>query len=357
MVKLYTWTTPNGRKISIMLEELGIPYEVEFVDIGQDQQFEPGFLAVAPNNKIPAILDDEAPDGPLSIFESGAILTYLAAKHGRFLAPSGAARWKAQEWLYWQVGGLGPMLGQAAFFAVRSPEKMPVAIDRFVTEAGRLLGVLERRLAAVPYLAGDDYSIADMAAYPWVSGAMQMMREPLAAHLAEKPAIDRWVKTLGERPGVQRGMAVAPAKADSRRRLSSAPPIRVRVEEKTMPRIVKLPGPDHPITIEPSGDHVVIRAGGRVIADTRRALILQEAEYPAVRYVPREDVDMTTLSRTTHESYCPYKGDASYFSIPCGGERSANAVWTYETPHPAAERLKGHLAFYPDRVDAIEIGD
>ncbi|WP_267382182.1 MULTISPECIES: glutathione S-transferase N-terminal domain-containing protein [unclassified Sphingomonas] len=215
MLKLYTWTTPNGRKIPILLEELGVPYEIEFVDIGKDQQFEPAFLSISPNNKIPAIVDD-TPEGPLSIFESGAILTYIADKHGRFLAPAGPARWKAQEWLYWQVGGLGPMLGQAAFFAVRAPEKVPLAIDRFVAEAGRLLDVLERRLDTVHYLAGDDYSIADMAAYPWVAGAIEMMTDVLARQFAHKPAIDRWVKAIGDRPGVQRGMAISPPKDDPR---------------------------------------------------------------------------------------------------------------------------------------------
>lgn len=122
-------------------------------------------------------------------------------------------------------------------------------------------------------------------------------------------------------------------------------------------KIVKQPGPDHPITITSSDEHVVVRAGGRVIADTRRALILQEATYPAVRYIPRADVDMAALGRSDTQTYCPYKGDASYFSVPAGGERSIDAVWTYETPHPAAERIRDHLAFYPDRIDAIAIAD
>lgn len=122
-------------------------------------------------------------------------------------------------------------------------------------------------------------------------------------------------------------------------------------------KIVKIPGPDHPITIEPSDRHVVIRVGDRVIADTRRALVLREADYPAVRYIPRADVDMTALSRSDTQTYCPYKGDASYFSIPAGGERSIDAIWTYEAPHAAAERIRDHLAFYPDRVDRIDIED
>lgn len=209
MVTLHTWTTPNGRKVAILLEELSVSYAIEWVDIGKDRQFAPEFLALSPNNKIPAIVDD-TPDGRLSIFESGAILTYLADKHRKFLAPSGAARWKAQEWLYWQVGGLGPMLGQAAYFALRAPEKAPLAIDRFVTECGRLLTVLEGRLATVPFLAGEDFSIADIATYPWVAGALEMMTPVLGEQLAGKPAIDRWVKAVGERPAVQRGMSIAP---------------------------------------------------------------------------------------------------------------------------------------------------
>lgn len=210
MLTLHTWTTPNGRKVSILLEELAAPYELRFVDIGKDEQFEPSFMAVSPNNKIPAIVDDEADGGPLSIFESGAILTYLADRHGRFLAASGPARWKAQEWLHWQVGGLGPMLGQAAFFAKRAEQKVPLAIDRFSTEVGRLLGVLERRLAVSAYLAGDDYSIADIACYPWVDGATKMMSDVLAAQLADKPSTARWLEAVGRRPAVRRGMAVAP---------------------------------------------------------------------------------------------------------------------------------------------------
>ena len=150
MIKLYTWSTPNGRKIPIMLEECGLPYTVVPVNIGKDEQFDPDFLKVSPNNKIPAIVDDEAEGGPLSVFESGAILTYLAEKTGRFLAPSGPARYKALEWLHWQMGGLGPMLGQLGFFAVRSDEKAPLAIKRFTDEADRLLRVMNKRLGEGP---------------------------------------------------------------------------------------------------------------------------------------------------------------------------------------------------------------
>jgi GST-like protein len=208
MITLHTWTTPNGRKISILLEELGVPYEVRAVDIGKNEQFSPEFLKVSPNNKIPAIVDDEAEGGALSIFESGAILQYLADKHGRFLAPSGAARWKTLEWLNWQIGGLGPMLGQLGFFAVRSKEKAPLAISRFTEEADRLLGVMDRQLAQHTYLAGEDYTIADIACYAWTLGTTTMMKDVLAESHASKPNIRRWLDAVGARPAVQRGMAV-----------------------------------------------------------------------------------------------------------------------------------------------------
>ncbi|MBM6594443.1 glutathione S-transferase N-terminal domain-containing protein [Microvirga pudoricolor] len=208
MITLYTWTTPNGRKVPIMLEELGWPYEVKPVDIGRDEQFSPEFLRVSPNNKIPALVDDEADGGPLSVFESGAILVYLADKSGRFLAPSGPARYKALEWLFWQVGGQGPMLGQLGFFAKRSEEKAPLAIGRFTDEAARLLGVLERRLSEAPFLAGEDYGIADMATYPWTIAAKTFLKDVLAESLASKPSMERWLKAVGDRPAVQRGMAV-----------------------------------------------------------------------------------------------------------------------------------------------------
>jgi GSH-dependent disulfide-bond oxidoreductase len=210
MLVLHTWTTPNGRKVPILLEELGLSYEIHFVDIGKDEQFQRDFLAISPNNKIPALVDHGAEGGPLSIFESGAILNYLADKHRAFLAPSGHARWKALEWLYWQVGGLGPMFGQLGFFAVRSKEKAPLAIDRFTEECGRLLGVLETRLTHCPYLAGEDYSIADIACYPWMVAATTTQKEALGKHLQDKPAIDRWMKDLAARPAVQRGMAIKP---------------------------------------------------------------------------------------------------------------------------------------------------
>jgi GSH-dependent disulfide-bond oxidoreductase len=205
MITLYTWTTPNGRKIPIMLEELGWEYEVHPVNIGKDEQFSPDFLAISPNNKIPAIVDDDADGERLTIFESGAILTYLAEKSGRFLPRTGPARFKTLEWLHWQIGGLGPMLGQLGFFAKRSEEKAPLAIKRFTDEADRLLGVMDRRLTETEYLAGNDYSIADIATYPWSFAATTFLKDVLAESLSTKPAIHRWLKTIGSRPAVQRG--------------------------------------------------------------------------------------------------------------------------------------------------------
>jgi GSH-dependent disulfide-bond oxidoreductase len=212
MITLYTWTTPNGRKIPIMLEELGWKYEVHPVNIGKNEQFSPEFLAISPNNKIPAIVvDDGDGDGDgerLTIFESGAILTYLAEKSGRFLAPAGPARFKALEWLHWQIGGLGPMLGQLGFFAKRSEEKAPLAIKRFTDEADRLLTVMDRRLTETEYLGGPDYTIADIASYPWTYAATTFLKDVLAESLSTKPAVHRWLGNVGNRPAVQRGMEI-----------------------------------------------------------------------------------------------------------------------------------------------------
>lgn len=208
MITLYTWATPNGRKVSIMLEELGIPYQVHPVDLSKKEQFSPDFSVISPNNKIPAIVDNEAEGGPLMIFESGAILTYLAEKSGSLLAPSGHERYKALEWLYWQVSALGPMLGQLGYFAVRCDEKSPLAIQRFSEEADRLLTVMENRLSVTPYLAGDHYSIADIAAYPWTLAATGYLKDVLAASFATKPSLQCWLDAIGNRPAVQRGMAI-----------------------------------------------------------------------------------------------------------------------------------------------------
>jgi len=208
MITLYTWTTPNGRKASIMLEELGLPYEVRPINIGKNEQFAPDYLKISPNNKIPAIVDNDAEGGPLALFESGAVLTYLAEKTGRFLAASGPARYQAMEWLYWQVGGPGPMLGQLGFFALRAEEKAPLPIKRFTAEADRLLTVMDRRLSESEYLAGAEYTIADIATYPWTLAATTFLGAVLAESLKTKPAIHRWLQTVGARPAVQRGMQI-----------------------------------------------------------------------------------------------------------------------------------------------------
>ena len=176
------------------------------VDITADEQFRPAFLAISPNNKIPAIVD-EADDGPSQpLFESGAILTYLADKSGMLLPQAGSARWSALAWLHWSIGGLAPMLGQLNFFAVRSPDKAPLAIERFRREGERLLGVLETRLAGRRFIGGDDYSIADIASYPWVEAARVAMQEPLGDAFASSPAIADWLARVGERPAVRVGM-------------------------------------------------------------------------------------------------------------------------------------------------------
>ena len=208
MITLYTWTTPNGRKISVALEEMGLQYEVRPVNIGADEQFQPAFLAVAPNNKIPAIVDHDAPGGAVSVFESGAILVYLAEKSGKFLPASGPTRVAVLEWLFWQVGGIGPMLWQLKYFAMRAPEHVRLAVDRFRDEALRLLGVLEKRLVVSRYLGGEDYSVADMATYPWVSAALGLVRRAAGEAMPALPSVDRWVAELAARPAVHRGMAV-----------------------------------------------------------------------------------------------------------------------------------------------------
>jgi len=207
MIDLYTAPTPNGFKASIALEELALPYQVHVVDIRGGAQFKPEFLRISPNNKIPAIVDQEGPGGkPLSVFESGAILVYLAEKTGRLLARDGAARYAALEWTFFQVGGTGPMLGQAAHFRAYAPEKIPYAIDRYTNEAKRLFGVLDRRLGEAPYLAGEEYTIADIANLPWLLGY-----DRLGIDVAkEYPHLERWMKKLRERTAVQKGLATPP---------------------------------------------------------------------------------------------------------------------------------------------------
>ena len=207
MIDLYTWSTPNGRKVSVMLEECGLPYRVHTVNIGAGEQFKPEFLALNPNNRIPAIVDPEGPDGkPLQLFESGAILVYLSAKAGgRFLPKTDRGKWIALQWLMFQMGGVGPMFGQAHHFMRAKKDEIPYGSERYGAEAKRLYGVLEKRLSQTAYLA-DEYSIADIATYPWVA-----RHEWHRVDLAAFPAVKRWYDTIGARPAVVRGMAVPAA--------------------------------------------------------------------------------------------------------------------------------------------------
>ena len=201
MIDLYYWTTPNGHKVSLFLEEARLPYKVHPINIGQGDQFKPDFLKIAPNNRIPAIVDQSPTDGgaPISLFESGAILLYLAEKTGQFLPQDLRGRQEALQWLFWQMGGLGPMAGQNHHFSQFAPEKIPYAIKRYVDETARLYGVLDRRLADRPFVAGADYSIADMAIYPWiVSHKWQSQR------LEDFPHVQRWFNSIKERPATVR---------------------------------------------------------------------------------------------------------------------------------------------------------
>ncbi|MBO6669391.1 glutathione S-transferase N-terminal domain-containing protein [Parvibaculum sp.] len=207
MIDFYTWTTPNGRKVSIMLEETGLPYEVHPVNLGKEEQFAPDFLKLSPNNRIPAIVDRDADSGPVSIFESGAILIYLAEKTGKFLAPKGEQRAKTLEWLMWQMAGVGPMLGQANHFINTAPEQIPYAIDRYVGEAARLIKVLDKRLGESQFMGGD-YSIADMATYPWLKVAFDLITQAKPNVVGEGANVRRWLEEVGARPAVQRGMDV-----------------------------------------------------------------------------------------------------------------------------------------------------
>jgi len=204
MVEVYSWPTPNGHKVHIMLEECGLPYRVHPVDIGAGAQFEPGFLAISPNNKIPAITDPDGPEGaPISLFESGAILLYLAGKTGRFLPAATAARYEVLQWLMFQMGGVGPMLGQAHHFRIYAPEKIPYEVDRYTNEARRLYGVMDRRLAQSTYLGGPEYSIADIAVYPWLRSWMNQ-----GIDWNDFPHLRAWFDEVGARPAVQRGCEV-----------------------------------------------------------------------------------------------------------------------------------------------------
>jgi GST-like protein len=207
MIELYFWTTPNGYKPLIFVEEAGLDYTLKPVNIGTGEQFEPDFLAISPNNRIPAIVDTEPAGGgdPIPVFESGAILQYLAEKTGRFLPTEPAARAEVQQWLFWQMGGLGPMAGQNHHFALYAPERIPYAIDRYVKETTRLYRVLDRRLADRPFIAGD-YSIADMASYPWI-----VPHERQGQKLADFPNLARWFAVMSTRDAVKRAYAVGAA--------------------------------------------------------------------------------------------------------------------------------------------------
>ena len=204
MIDLYTWTTPNGRKVSIMLEELGLPYQVFPINITKDEQYAPDFLAISPNNKIPAIVDHEGPGGaPISLFETGAILVYLAEKQGKFLPEDPRARAEVMVWLMWQMGGFGPMLGQAHHFRRFAKEQLPYAIDRYTNETRRLYGVLDKRLEGRDWMAADAYTIADMATFPWAA-----RHEWQGVDLAEFPNVKRWYDAMAARPAVDAGMNV-----------------------------------------------------------------------------------------------------------------------------------------------------
>ena len=202
-IALYYWPTPNGWKISIMLEECGLPYVIKRINIGKGEQFAPDFLAIAPNNRIPAIVDPDGPGGePISVFESGAILQYLGRKTGQFYPTNERARVACEEWLFWQVGGLGPMAGQCHHFRIYAPEQVPYAIARYTNEVNRLYGVMNRRLEGRDYLAGD-YSIADMACIGWVRSW-----ERQGQNIQDFPHVERWMERMLARPAVARGLAV-----------------------------------------------------------------------------------------------------------------------------------------------------
>ncbi|MDE0717183.1 MAG: glutathione S-transferase N-terminal domain-containing protein [Rhodospirillaceae bacterium] len=206
MIDLYTWSTSNGRKASIMLEELGADYTLHPIHIGKGDQFTPEYLAINPNGKIPAIVDSDGPGGaPITVFESGAILIYLAEKFGRFLPAEPVARMEVIQWLMFQMGGIGPIFGQVHHFLRAAKEKVPYGIERYGTEARRLYGVLDRRLDGRDHLAGDGYSIADIATWPWV-----LRHEWQQVDLADYSNVKRWFDAIGSRPAVQRGIQVPP---------------------------------------------------------------------------------------------------------------------------------------------------
>jgi GST-like protein len=213
-IQVYSWATPNGHKVHIMMEECGLPYRVIPVDIGAGEQFVPDFLAISPNNKIPAIVDPDGPDGrPISLFESGAILLYLAGKTGKLLPADVRGKYEALQWLMFQMGGVGPMLGQTHHFRLYAPEKLPYAIDRYTNEAKRLYGVMDTRLARSRYLGGAEYGIADIAVFPWLRSWKNQ-----GIDWNDYPHLKGWFDEVGGRPAVQRGVAVL---ADRRKPLTN----------------------------------------------------------------------------------------------------------------------------------------
>ena len=204
MIDLYTWGTPNGRKASIMLEECALPYRAHQITIGKGEQFAPDFLAISPSNRIPAMVDSEGPDArPISLFESGAILVYLSGKTGKFLPRSVRGKYEALQWLMWQMGSVGPMFGQAHHFIRAKKDEVPYGTERYVNEAKRLYGVMDRHLEGRPYLAAGQYTIADIATFPWIA-----RHEWHRVDLAQFPNVKRWFDTLSRRPAVTQGMAV-----------------------------------------------------------------------------------------------------------------------------------------------------
>jgi GST-like protein len=204
MIDVYSWPTPNGHKIHIMLEECGLPWRAHPINIGNGDQFAPEFLKISPNNKIPAMVDTDGPDGqPISLFESGAILLYLAGKTGRFLGNTDREKYNTLQWLMFQMGGVGPMLGQAHHFRIYAPQKIDYAYDRYTNEAKRLYGVIDKQLAKTAYLAGDEYTIADIATFPWLRSWKNQ-----GIDWADFPNAKRWFDQVGARPAVERGVQV-----------------------------------------------------------------------------------------------------------------------------------------------------
>jgi GST-like protein len=207
MITLYTWPRPNGYKATILMEEMGLPYQVKLVNLDAGEQFTPEFLNISPNNKVPVIIDDDTPGGPVSIFESGLIAMHLADKTGKFLAPSGPDRLNVLQWVFWQVSALGPWPGLYNYFRLKAPERFPAVIERFQSEAARLLRLMEGQLSKHEYIAGPDYTIADIMCFVAAKRGLMTFRETGDA-LVEAPALDRWLEAVGSRAAVQRGLTI-----------------------------------------------------------------------------------------------------------------------------------------------------